>query len=119
MDETKLVNCFKGKRDFCHVETGNVFGEDLVLDQHGHQVTTGKELHEHVQEGGVLERGVQLDEPRTVGVCENVALGANVGQLVLFELRKGSVSEAAVESSERCTKKSEREMCNYHFSLDQ
>jgi hypothetical protein len=66
VNETKLVDCFYRKRDLGHVEARNVLCEDLVLDEHGHQVTTRQELHQHVQEGVVLEGGVQLDDPRTV-----------------------------------------------------
>jgi hypothetical protein len=41
MDEAEFVNRLNGKRDFGHVETGDVLGEDFILDEHGHQVTTG------------------------------------------------------------------------------
>jgi hypothetical protein len=86
MDKAELVHSFQSQCDLGHVETSNVFGEDFVLDQHGHEITTWQELHEHVEEGRVLERGMQLDEPRTVGVCENVAFGTHVSELVLLEL---------------------------------
>jgi hypothetical protein len=56
--EAKLVNSFYRKRNLGHVEARNVFGEDFVLDQHSHQVATWQELHEHVEEGVVLERCV-------------------------------------------------------------
>lgn len=58
MDEAQLVHSFQSKGNLGHVEAGNVLGEDLVLDQHGHQVTTRQELHEHVEEGRILERSV-------------------------------------------------------------
>lgn len=48
MDETKLVDCFDRQRDFCHVKTSDVLGEDLVFDEHGHQIATRQELHQHV-----------------------------------------------------------------------
>ena len=86
MNEAQLVHGFQSQCDLGHVETGNIFREDFVLDQHGHQVTTWQEFHEHVKEGRILERGMQLDEPRTVGVCKNVAFGTHVGKLVLLEL---------------------------------
>lgn len=86
MNEAQLVHSFQSQCDLGHVETSDVFREDFVLDQHGHEITAWQELHEHVKEGRVLERGMQLDEPRTVCVCENVALGTHVGQLVLLEL---------------------------------
>jgi hypothetical protein len=66
MYEAELVNSLNGKCDFSHIETSNVLCEDLVLDEHGHKITTGQELHEHVEEGVVLEGGVQLDDPRAV-----------------------------------------------------
>lgn len=72
MYKTKLVNSFYRKRNLGHVEARDVFGEDFVLDQHGHQVTTWQELHKHVEEGVVLKCCVQLDNPWTVGLCENV-----------------------------------------------
>lgn len=40
MDETHLVNSFDRKDAFSDVEPGNVFRESVVLDEHGHQVTT-------------------------------------------------------------------------------
>ncbi len=86
MDEAQFMHGFNGERDLSHVETGDVLGENLIFDQHGHQVTTGKKLHEHVEEGAVLEGGMQLDNPRAVGLGENISLGADVGQLVLLEL---------------------------------
>jgi hypothetical protein len=64
--EAELVYGFYRKHNLGHVEARNVFGEDLVLDQHGHQVTTRQKLHEHVEEGVVLERRVQLDDPGAV-----------------------------------------------------
>jgi hypothetical protein len=84
--EAKLVYGFYRQRDLGHVEARDVLGEDLVLDEHGHQITTRQKLHEHVEEGVVLERRVQLDDPWTVGFGENVALGPDVGQLVFLEL---------------------------------
>ena len=64
--ETKLVYSLYRQCDFGHVEAGNVLGEDFVLDQHSHQITSGQELHEHVKESVVLEGGVQFDNPRAV-----------------------------------------------------
>ena len=87
MDEAKFVHGFNSQDNLSHVESRDVFAKDLVLDEHCHQVTTRQELHEHVEECRVLERGVQLDEPRALCVCENVALSANVGKLVLLVLR--------------------------------
>ena len=72
MYETKLVDGLYRERDLGHVKSCNVLGEDFILDQHRHQVTTWQELHKHVKEGVVLEGCVQLDNPWTVGFGENV-----------------------------------------------
>jgi hypothetical protein len=72
--EAQLVDGFYRQCDLGHVEARDVLGEDLVLDEHGHEVTTRKKLHEHVEEGVVLEGRVQLDDPWTVGFGENVTL---------------------------------------------
>jgi hypothetical protein len=48
MYKAKLVDSFNSERDLGHVEARNVLCEDLVLDEHGHQVTTRQKLHEHV-----------------------------------------------------------------------
>ena len=68
MNEAQLVHSLDGQNDFCHVESCDVLAEDLILDEHGHQVSTRKELHEHVKECGVLERSVKLDKPRALSV---------------------------------------------------
>jgi hypothetical protein len=86
MNEAELVHSLDRQCNLGHVETSDVFREDLVLDQHCHQITPGQELHQHVQKRRVLERSVQLDEPRAVGVGEDVALGSDMGKLVFFVL---------------------------------
>ena len=95
MDEAQLVYSLDGKNDFCHVESGDILAEDLILDEHCHQITTGQELHEHVKESGVLERSVKLDEPGTLSVGENVALSADVSKLVFLVLWWLSVKDVA------------------------
>lgn len=40
MYEAKLVYSFYRKSDLSHVEASDILGEDLVLDEHGHQVAT-------------------------------------------------------------------------------
>lgn len=86
MQETKLVNSLDSHDHFRHIESRNVLRENFVLDQHGHQVTTRQEFHQQVKISGILERGVQLDQPRIVlGVGKNVTLRTDVGQLVLLE----------------------------------
>jgi len=74
MYEAKLVHSFDRKHNLGHVEAGDVLCEDFVLDEHRHQVTSGQELHEHVEERVVLEGRVQLDHPWAVGFCKNIAL---------------------------------------------
>ena len=51
VNKAQLVDSFNGQYHICHVEARDVFREDLVLDEHGHQVATRKELHEHVEKG--------------------------------------------------------------------
>jgi hypothetical protein len=92
MDEPKLVDRFYGQCYFRHVESRDVLGEDLVLDEHRHQVSAGKEFHQHVQERRVLERRVQLDHPRRICFGQDVSLGSNVRQLILLELQRSAGS---------------------------
>jgi hypothetical protein len=86
MNETELMDRFYSKGDLRHVEASDILGEDFVLNEHGHQVTTRQELHQHVQEGAVLKGRVKLDDPRTVRLGQNVTFGTDVSQLVFFEL---------------------------------
>ena len=88
MNEAQLVHSFNSQNDFGHVEARDVLTEDLVLDEHCHQITSRQELHKHVEECGVLERSVKLDKPRALCVGENIALSANVGKLILLVLRR-------------------------------
>ena len=85
MDETQLVNRFDGKDNLRDVEPRDVLGEDLILDKHRHQVSTRQELHQHVEEVGVLEGSVELDDPGAVGLGEDVSFCPDVGELVLLE----------------------------------
>lgn len=87
MDESKLVYRLDSEHQLSHVEPRNILREDFVFDQHSHQITTRQELHQHVQERRILERGVQLDKPRTVGVGQDVPLGTHVGELIFLELQ--------------------------------
>lgn len=86
MYEAKLVDSLNGQSKLSHVKASDIFRENLILDEHSHQVTAGQELHEHVQEGVVLESGVELDDPRAVRLGENITLRADVSKLVLLEL---------------------------------
>ena len=40
MDETELVNSLNSENNLCHIESCDVLRENLVLDEHGHQITT-------------------------------------------------------------------------------
>lgn len=85
MDEAQLMDCFDSQHNLGNIEPGDILREDLVLDQHGHEISARQELHEHVEEVGVLEGRVQLHDPWAVGLGKDVTLGANVGELVLLE----------------------------------
>lgn len=85
VNETQLVNSFDSQNDLSNVEASDVLREDLILDEHSHQVTSRQELHQHIEEVGILEGIVELDDPRTVGLSQNVSLSPNVSQLVSLE----------------------------------
>jgi hypothetical protein len=91
VDEAKLMYGLNSQRDLGHIEARNVLCEDLVLDEHSHQVTTGQKLHEHVEEGVVLESGVQLHNPGAVRLGKNITLSADVSELVFLELMKVNI----------------------------
>ena len=46
MDKSKLVDSFDRQYTLRDVEPCNILGERVVLNQHGHQVTSGQELHD-------------------------------------------------------------------------
>jgi hypothetical protein len=81
MYEPELVDGVDGQDAFCHVETGDVLAECVVLDQHGHEISTGEKFHEKIEILRVLERIEELDDPRRVGLGKHVALSADVGKL--------------------------------------
>jgi hypothetical protein len=85
MDEAKFMDCLNSQYALSHIETGNILGEDLVLDQHGHQVASWQKLHEHIEEVRILERGEELYNPRTLCLCQNIALGPNVCELIFLK----------------------------------
>lgn len=72
MDKAELVNSLDGEDNLGNVESCNIFREDFILDKHSHQISAGQEFHEHVEEVGVLESGVQLDDPRAVGFGQDI-----------------------------------------------
>lgn len=66
MNEPELVHGFDRQDALGHVEPRHVFRERVVLDEHRHEVASGQKLHQEVQVVRVLERVVQLDDPRRV-----------------------------------------------------
>ena len=64
MNEAKLVYCFDCKNTFRNIESCDILGESIVLDEHSHQVTAGQELHDEVQICRILEGIEELDDPR-------------------------------------------------------
>jgi hypothetical protein len=100
MNEAELMDSFNGQCDFRHVETSNVFREDLILNEHSHQITTRQEFHQHVQERAILKGCVKLDDPRTVRLSKNITFRANMCKLVLLELQRQSASVAAPQCSD-------------------
>ena len=85
MDEAIFVNCLNSKDDLSYVESSDILREDLILDQHCHQITSRQKLHQHVKEVVILESGVELYNPRTVRFRKDISLCTNVCQLILLE----------------------------------
>lgn len=56
VDETHLVNSFNRQNAFSDVESGDILRESVVLDEHGHQITSRQKLHNEVEILRVLER---------------------------------------------------------------
>ena len=81
VDETKLVYRFDREHTLRHVETGDIFREGIVLDEHRHEIASGQELHDEVEVCRILERVVELHYPWRVGLGEDVAFGAYVRKL--------------------------------------
>lgn len=81
MNEAKVVDSLDSENTLCNVETGDIFRECVVLDQHRHEIASRQELHDEVEVGGVLERVVQLHNPRGVGLGQNIAFRADVREL--------------------------------------
>ena len=55
--------------------------QERAGDSHRHQITSRQEFHDQVQVIRVLERVVQLDDPRRVGFGEHVSFGTDVCEL--------------------------------------
>lgn len=93
MDEAKFVNRLDRQHTLGHVEPRHVLAEGVVLDQHGHEISSGQELHQEVEVVRVLERVVELNDPGRVGFGEHISFGADVREL--------SEREGLAEWSER------------------
>jgi hypothetical protein len=78
MDKAELMHRLDREYTLCHVESGYVLGERVILDEHGHEIATREELHNEVQVDRVLERVEELYNPSRVGFRENVALCADM-----------------------------------------
>lgn len=48
MNEAQLMDRLNGEHNLSNIETRNILGEDFILDQHGHQVSSRQKLHQHV-----------------------------------------------------------------------
>ena len=81
VDKAGLVDRIDREDGLRHVEPRRVLGERVLLDQQRHHVAAGQELHDEVQVVLVLERVVELHDPRVVGLREQVALRAHVREL--------------------------------------
>ena len=46
MDESKLMDRFYRQNALRDVESCNILGERVILDQHGHQISSRQELHD-------------------------------------------------------------------------
>lgn len=96
MDETKIMHSLNSQDTFGHVELGDVLRESVVFDEpiygqlklyisfwslHSHQVTTGEEFHDKVKILRVLERVVQLHDPRGITLGKDVPFSSNMRKL--------------------------------------
>ena len=64
------------------MEARLILSERVVVDQEGHHVTTGEKLHDEIEELGVLEGIVKLDDPLVVSLIDKqIPFRTNVGQL--------------------------------------
>ena len=85
VDEAQLVNDLNGKDDLGHVKPGDILGEDLILDQHRHEITTREKFHQHVEEGRILKGREKLHHPRAVGLGQDVPFSPDMSQLILLK----------------------------------
>lgn len=59
--------------------------ERINLDIHSHEIAPWQELHDQVEVTRILERKEKLDDPRRIGLCEDVSFGSHVSELILLE----------------------------------
>jgi hypothetical protein len=81
VDETELMHGFDREDTLGHVEPGDVLGERVILDEHGHQVTAREELHDQVEICRILEGVEQLDDPCRVRLGQHITLGPDMSEL--------------------------------------
>ena len=82
MDEPKVMHGLDRENALGNVEPRHVLREGIVLDQHRHQVPASQELHDEIQVCGILERVVQLYDPRGVGFGQDITFGTDMGELI-------------------------------------
>lgn len=46
VNETKLMDGLDGQDTLCYIKPRYIFRECVVLDEHGHEVSTGKKFHD-------------------------------------------------------------------------
>lgn len=49
MDVSQVVYRFYSKDTLCHVESCDIFREYIILHEHGHEITSGKEFHDEIE----------------------------------------------------------------------
>jgi len=64
MNVSQVVYRFYSKDTLCHVESCDIFREYVILHEHGHEIASGKKLHDEIEVQRILERIEQLDHPR-------------------------------------------------------
>ena len=81
MNEAQFMYSLDCKNTLRYIEPRHVFREGIILDEHGHQVASRKELHNEIQVRGILERVKELDHPRGIRLGEDVSFGTDMGKL--------------------------------------
>jgi len=63
MDVSKVMDGLDCQNALGHIETRHIFGKDIVLHEHGHQIASGKELHDQIEVQWILEGIEELYDP--------------------------------------------------------